>query len=358
MDLYVVESSKKLMIDEIAKSVNLVKSKKIFEKYSFYDITHHTNLNLIGKSFKSCIRVIQKLNLENKFIQFFSINMFSNDYDFVISYTGMPGIWDKIAENVNVKEKRIVYIHNNPNVLGIKKKNIDKYYAKFHDIICVSKEIENILIALDNKIFNKTHVIYNYIDTKKIMQLSLKNESPYDSTLINIVTVSRLHNDSKRIDRIIEIVNLLITTNFIKFVWHIVGSGPDEKIIKSWIKQNDLSKYIILHGYQKNPYPYIMHADLFVMSSDYEGLPVTFMESLYLKTPVLTTNIPCAYEIIKNNKNGFIIEKEPELMAKMIISFFTDKSLYLEIKKNMMNHNYDFYLSGEKIESILGGRNE
>jgi glycosyltransferase involved in cell wall biosynthesis len=62
--------------------------------------------------------------------------------------------------------------------------------------------------------------------------------------------------------------------------------------IQQRIVQLGLGHRVVMPGFQTNPYPWILHADLFVMSSDGEGLPTVLIESLILGTPVVSTDCP------------------------------------------------------------------
>ncbi|MGV6851508.1 MAG: glycosyltransferase [bacterium] len=64
------------------------------------------------------------------------------------------------------------------------------------------------------------------------------------------------------------------------------------KALRHQIKALHLEDKILFPGFQKNPYPWIKHADLFVMSSNNEGLPTVLIESLILDTPVVSVDCP------------------------------------------------------------------
>ena len=69
-----------------------------------------------------------------------------------------------------------------------------------------------------------------------------------------------------------------------------------------------LEEYITFLGKKKNPYPYYKVSDCVVLTSDYEGYPVVFLESMILKTPIITTNVS-DYEQIEG-KYGIVTTKE------------------------------------------------
>jgi glycosyltransferase involved in cell wall biosynthesis len=58
------------------------------------------------------------------------------------------------------------------------------------------------------------------------------------------------------------------------------------------IDDRGLTTSVIIAGFKKNPYPWISHADLLVLSSDHEGFGNVIVEALECKTPVVSTDCP------------------------------------------------------------------
>lgn len=74
-----------------------------------------------------------------------------------------------------------------------------------------------------------------------------------------------------------------------------VHTESDKKYLeelKVLIKELNLEDKIIFPGFQKNPYPWVKNAELFVMSSNSEGLPLVLVEALILGTKIVSTDCP------------------------------------------------------------------
>lgn len=70
----------------------------------------------------------------------------------------------------------------------------------------------------------------------------------------------------------------------------IVGDGPLYKYLQSFVRKLGLYNAVKLVGQTENPYQLMKHADVFVLSSDYEGQPMVLLEALVLGLPVITTS--------------------------------------------------------------------
>src|SRR5699024_6557948 len=116
-----------------------------------------------------------------------------------------------------------------------------------------------------------------------------------------------IYNEQKRIDRIVDVVELLQKDN-LKFHWYIVGDGPDLLWLKKKVEEKSLHDFITFLGFKRNPYPYMKNADYFILTSDYEAQGLVLSEALICGTPVVSSNFGAAKEFV-NKDNGFLVEK-------------------------------------------------
>ncbi|MDC1485754.1 glycosyltransferase, partial [Pelagibacteraceae bacterium] len=128
----------------------------------------------------------------------------------------------------------------------------------------------------------------------------------------------------------------------LNFILLIMGSGKNKKKIKNYIIKNDLNTNVKLIGFQKNPYKFIKHCDLFVLSSVYEGLPNVLLEAITLKKFIISSNCPTGpSEILNYGKGGFLFNiGDYKNLAKKIIYYFKNKKI-LNKKINIAYKNLD-----------------
>jgi glycosyltransferase involved in cell wall biosynthesis len=100
----------------------------------------------------------------------------------------------------------------------------------------------------------------------------------------------------------------------------LLGDGPEKENLRKLINSLSLSDNVTLEGYQENPYMYFSNADLFVLSSRYEGLPNAMLESLACGTPVVAFNCPGGIdEIIVNESQGVLVPENDVHALSMAI---------------------------------------
>jgi glycosyltransferase involved in cell wall biosynthesis/O-antigen ligase len=135
-------------------------------------------------------------------------------------------------------------------------------------------------------------VIGNPIDFDRIRRGAAATiEHPWlsDPTVPVVVAVGRLTpaKDFPTLLRAVALVRREIPVHTL-----ILGEGPARNELQRLIGQLELSACVALNGYTPNPYPFVDRAQLFVLSSRWEGLPTALIEAAALGTPVVSTDCP------------------------------------------------------------------
>ena len=133
----------------------------------------------------------------------------------------------------------------------------------------------------------------------------------------------------------------------------IVGDGPDLNINITLAKEKRVKEFIEFTGNKRNPYPYIANADLFVLTSDYEGYPMVVGESLILKTPVITTNYIASKEQIQNNYNGLIVGISVNELFNTIYKLITNSYKINILKNNLCISKFSNKLALSQLNIVL-----
>lgn len=279
-----LEKKKGILLNKIDKGVEV-------ECYKVYEISP---------------RIISKvINLIKRFI--FSI-FNSNTYDFSCCYATYSYAGNKIAKIAS--QNSSIWVHSNyrqaySNINDTLEFFNSRKMNDFRRIIFVSKESEKDYLELYPNDMGKTLVFNNLIDIKSILNKKDENvslEKPKNQKLL--VFVGRLDEKSKRITRIIDIAKNI---NDIA-IW-IIGDGKDKEMYEKLINDNKLEKKVSMLGSIKEPYNYMNLADYIILTSEYEGFPVIYLEALALDKEIITT-IPVSDDCLDFSKIAYIISKD------------------------------------------------
>lgn len=160
----------------------------------------------------------------------------------------------------------------------------------------------------------------------------------------NIILFIGLLNLRKGIDIIIKTIKQLKDQN-IKVL--LVGEGTKRKYYQRMVKKNKLQDIIIFTGFRKDIHNFYHEADIFFFPSRGEGLAGVIMESMLYSVPIIASNIPGTRDLIKNNENGYLCNKDDiDCFAKKILKLLEDKRLREKFIKNAKekiekNHSWE-----------------
>ena len=194
--------------------------------------------------------------------------------DFVLSKSQLP--------NVHLVIHNTTSLEYGERLEGMRKELTKIYLAK--PCVAVSKGVETDFI----KVFgseSRITTIYNPIDVDQV--ISTANEYVPEIEGPYIVNVGKFKRQ-KRHDILIEAYAKANVQE--KLV--LVGTGELLESSKKLVKSLGIEDKVIFTGFKKNPYPYIKHAKLMVVSSDFEGFSIAILEALALGTPIISTDCP------------------------------------------------------------------
>jgi glycosyltransferase involved in cell wall biosynthesis len=108
----------------------------------------------------------------------------------------------------------------------------------------------------------------------------------------------------------------------------ILGQGNQEPALREVIRVRGLSDVVHLCGFQSNPWKYIARADVFALTSRYEGFGNVLVEAMACGVPVVATSSPGTRDIVRSGADGLLVERhEPAAVAAALAQILSDSAL-------------------------------
>jgi len=203
-----------------------------------------------------------------------------------------------------LKNNSIIYVaHNTPehvnshkNYLGSNREERLRLMKYVDRVVCLSDDwiydFSTMLGLPEDRIqscFNSTNLV--------------PVTSPKTNVSSSVVTICRLENKAKRLDRVLEVAHLLPSIEF-----KIFGNGPDR--IDLVEKSKELSNVKFMGSTTDVP-KVLNDTGLFLMTSDNEGFPVVLVEALSQAVPIIIGHhsFSSANDIVVNGINGFVVNE-------------------------------------------------
>lgn len=229
-------------------------------------------------------------------------------------------------------------------------KYTNKFYEKCDVVTTPSEAMKKELIK--NGLKGKIEVVSNGVD------LSLFHKRKRKSDRFKILYLGRISYE-KNIDVVMKAVAEFAKKNR-GFEFLVVGLGPDLENMKSLAEKLEILKFVRFPGPAKNietPEIY-SNSNIFVTASTIETEGIVILEAMACGLPIIGVNARAIPDLIKNEKNGFVVNPgDYYSMAKHISEICNDKRLGVKIGKNNMKEvkNYEIKKSVSKMLRIYSG---
>jgi len=255
----------------------------IYKNAIDYEIPENVGFHLLlnGEAWKEYKRIEKALRETLKKLYPFDLVISnSTPSNKILSRLGLPNAYH-VVHSAETKIYTGLFV---PIKQWWRKRTYRKLYTN-KQLITVSQGLQNYIVDELNARPKFIQTIYNSFDFEEIQEKANENldDIPTEPYIIN---VARLSLVQKRQDILLKAYKLADIPH--KLV--LLGQGEDEMKIRQIIKELEIEDRVIMPGFSSNPYVWIKHAKLFVLSSDFEGFGRVLVEALALGTPVVSTD--------------------------------------------------------------------
>lgn len=174
-------------------------------------------------------------------------------------------------------------------------------------------------------------LIPNGVDLEHFRPSTMEHEGP-----IRILMVGRLIK-RKGFQYLISAIPPLLNKTRKKFVVELLGSGPDETSLRDLIKElkvESLVRFLGPSSYGELPRHY-QRADLFVLPSTSEGMPLVLLEAIASGLPAVVSKVEGNDELVKHEKNGYVLTLSQILEPKIFSEYLFRLIDNVNLRKDM-----------------------
>jgi glycosyltransferase involved in cell wall biosynthesis len=198
-------------------------------------------------------------------------------------------------------------------------------YAAADLIVTTSKGVADDLVDRFGVRRANIAVVPNPVDVEAVTRAAAQPIEPQFQSVWTrpvIVAAGRLaeaKNYPLLIDAIAELRKQIEVRLFI------LGTGELEPAIRERIRERGLEASVILCGFQKNPWKYIGKADVFALSSRYEGFGNVLIEAMACGVPVVATRSAGTTDIIRHGVDGLLVDThDPSALSRALATLISD----------------------------------
>lgn len=225
------------------------------------------------------------------------------------------------------------YTEYGPGIRQLIKKKIRHFFERraakskyIGKIVTVSDSIQDYIISEIGIPREKLLTIHNGIG-------AIDCQSVGNDDVLRLISVGRLAT-IKNHKLMIDALNLCVLQNRNIYLT-IVGDGPEREYLEHYVRDLELTDHIEFLGFRNDIKELITAHDVFVLSSDYEGISIALLEAMSLSRPTIATNVGGIPETIQHQKSGLIVPKgDVERFSEAILKLGKSREWQKEMGSN------------------------
>lgn len=293
------------------------------------------NDNLLNKNY----RIIKKLRKL----------LINENPDIAVSFMAEPNIRLLLAKK-GLKCKTVISVRNDPV-----KEYPNKVFMTLIKMLMPSADgvvfQTNDAKNYFNGYFKNCSIIYNPVNEK-----FYENYEEESNGVINVGRLTNQKNQRLLIEAFSRIVDKCEDNLYI------YGDGELFDPLNTYIRELNLQDRVFLMGKTNDVAKKVSKSKLFVMSSDYEGMPNALMEAMALGIPCISTDCPCGGPKELLDSNALVDVNDLEGLSNKMLQFLNDESIlakqaeYNKNKANVFHEKRIFKVWYEYFEEIIRGK--
>ena len=301
-----------------------------------YDVHHLIILDHVDYDFEGTLVNLGKIYAEEKGLfralkkgKYIAKYLSENDIQIVIDNRSRPLFMRELFTKwIYGKRKCYFMVHSSNLQIYFSEFGAKYLYQNATKLICVSKIIES---RIQEKYkLNNTITIHNPVvfpkNSYQLPNLIPKNYLLFFGRFKEEIKNFTLLLNGFRLSKVYAKGTMLL----------LIGDGSDKAYIQAKIKELELESFVLLLPFQKNITAFVQNSKCTMLTSHFEGFPMSLIESLAAGTPVISVDCESGpKEIIQNKQNGLLVPNYNEAaLAQAISDMVCDENLYQTCKNN------------------------
>ena len=278
---------------------------------------------------------VLSLNSKNIYspLNIFKIIPYLSKYEIIHVHLFPAQYWVALAKVFSLSTVKLVFTEHSTSNRRIKSfffKFIDRLIYSFYDkVVCITEEVRLVLKRHIKSESNKFVIIANGVDLKLIYDSLVSDRASLSADIANgdklLIQVAgfRIEKDQKTV-----IKSLKYLPSHVKVLF--VGDGVFRTECEKLVKELGLQSRVFFVGIRTDVPSLLKMADISVVSSHWEGMPLSVIEGMATKIPVVASNVPGVFQLVDGV--GLLFEKgNDKELAKIIQELLADDKYYKKV---------------------------
>lgn len=201
--------------------------------------------------------------------------------------------------------------------------------------VALSPEVRRTILEFYGLPENKVPVVYNGVDLSRC--IPKENYAAENMALLHIGRFNHQKNHKGLLEAFQKIL-----AKFPNARLNLLGDGELMEETKAYAEALGIAGNVHFLGSQSNVYPYLNQADLFLLPSTFEGMPMTIIEAMGTGLPIVASKVGGVPDMLQNGESGLLVSCDPEETAQAVLTLMENPDLREKLGRNARKDSVRF----------------
>ena len=202
--------------------------------------------------------------------------------------------------------------------------------------VALSPEVQRTIVSFYGMKEEKVPVIYNGVDLSRCLP-----KTGYElSKPVQLLHIGRF-NYQKNHRGLLDAFSLILQKHP-NCCLNLLGDGELQQEVEAYARELGIREKVIFHGSQTDVYPYLHDADIFLLPSKFEGMPMTIIEAMGTGLPVVASAVGGVPDMLRNGESGMLVSQEPRSVADAVLQLLQQEDLRKALGENARKDSNQF----------------
>ena len=202
--------------------------------------------------------------------------------------------------------------------------------------VALSPEVCNTIVSFYDLKQEKVPMIYNGVDLGKCCP----KETYALAEPANLLHIGRFNNQKNHKGLLEAFAQ--VAAAYPDCCLNLIGDGELLEETEQHANALGLREKINFLGNQTNVYPFLHKADLFLLPSRFEGMPMTIIEAMGTGLPIVASKVGGVPDMLEDGKSGMLVSCEPESVAQAVLQLLNQQDLRETLGNNALRDSNIF----------------
>ena len=185
--------------------------------------------------------------------------------------------------------------------------------------VALSPEVKRTIASFYGLPEEKIPMIYNGVDLHRCLP-----KASYElSEPVQLLHIGRF-NHQKNHKGLLDAFRLVLE-KYPDCILNLLGDGELQEETEHYASQLGIREKIVFHGSQSDVYPYLQKADVFLLPSNFEGMPMTIIEAMGTGLPIVASAVGGVPDMLEHDVSGILVPCEPEAVTQAVLRLLEDE---------------------------------